>query len=916
MKQRLLTFFFIMLVTCCNLKAQETKGFVLRGRVVEEGTEAPIANVTLTLEQNNQSVTTDEAGRFYFQNLQRGEDRLLLKSAQIQSKEIIVKIDGDTDLGDIVVVGLEANRELNNALVGMISEELVEDDFESAVQGVSPTLILSNDPYLSLAAFQLFPFRFRVRGYDNTRQRTYINGVLFNDQQRGVFNFAAIGALNDVTRSGTVINNNLTGDFSFGALGGAENINMRAANYARGGKVTASYTNRGAYYARLMATYATGLLDNGWAFAGSVGSRYADEGALPGTSYRNLSYFFAAEKQWNNGEHSLSFATFGSPVVRGMQGGTFQEIADLVDDNLYSPNWGYQNGQMRNSRMVDAFDPTAILSHIWRIDESTNLTTGLGFHYARYGNSALNWFNAADPRPDYYRYIPSYHSNSPDDLALYTALWEARDPAVTQVDWDAMYRANMLNVFYGNGRASYMQQERRSDLYETSLNSTLNKQWSNNSKLTAGIGARHTRSHQFNTVKDLLGASYVLDVDRFAENDFRGNEDIIQNDLQNPNRQVVEGDRFEYDYDTYINSANLWLVNEHTGSLLDFYYGTRLTYTGFQRNGYMQNGRFPTESLGRGRKHDFVDYSFKAGMVYKINGRHFFSVNSNYMTEAPLSNDAYISPRFRDAAVAGLESGKVFASDLNYNYSSIKLAARVSLFQTNFYDQVERATYFDDVQRTFINHALTDVNTVHRGAEIGFVYNINSSWAINAMGTWSENYYSSNPMGTIDAENGLFNNVQEMVYMKNYYVGGIPQTAGVFGVRYFHNYWFFNVFVNGFDRTYVQLAPIRRLQSNVAGLNPNDENDWLAYQQLTTQERFAGGYTLDLSVSKILYLRNRNALNFQLMANNILNNTNLRTGGFEQGRLGRFTSTTTWDFPPRYFYAQGANVFLNMSYRF
>ena len=35
-------------------------------------------------------------------------------------------------------------------------------------------------------------------------------------------------------------------------------------------------------------------------------------------------------------------------------------------------------------------------------------------HYGKYRRGlpqALNWYNAADPRPDYYRYLPSYYDD-------------------------------------------------------------------------------------------------------------------------------------------------------------------------------------------------------------------------------------------------------------------------------------------------------------------------------------------------------------------------------------------------------------------------------------------------------------------------------------------------------------------------
>jgi len=74
---------------------------------------------------------TNDAGEFLFLDLMDGEDQLLLKSALIQPRAITVLIDGNTALGDITIKPLEINQEINNALVGLISEEFVEDDFET-----------------------------------------------------------------------------------------------------------------------------------------------------------------------------------------------------------------------------------------------------------------------------------------------------------------------------------------------------------------------------------------------------------------------------------------------------------------------------------------------------------------------------------------------------------------------------------------------------------------------------------------------------------------------------------------------------------------------------------------------------------------------------------------------------------------
>ena len=811
-------------------------------------------------------------------------------------------------------------QQMNQQLVGLIDESMlnIDTDEEGLSQDVSTMVIFSNDVFLRNAGYQFSQFRYRIRGYQSHFEDRYINGVNFNEQVRGVFNYSSIGALNDLTRNGDAVNYYSPSSYTFGSIGGSENINMRAGSYTRGGKLTASLTNRN-YYSRLMYSYSTGMQDNGWAFTASVGGRYSHEGAIEGVFYKNISYAIGLEKQWNSGEHSLSLITFGSPVERGQQGSSYQEVYDLTGNNLYNPNWGYQDGKKRNSRVVKSYDPTAILSHVWKFNEETRLTTGLALHYNRYGRSRLNWYNGPDPRPDYYRYIPSYHEDQAS-FDYYTYLWQTCNKTnnISQVNWDKLYEINHLNNLQGSGSSIYMVEEQRSDLFETAFNSTLNADISSRVKLAAGVGYKYSLSKQFKTVDDLLGGTHLFDVDKFAERDFPGDKEVVQNDLNKPNRTVYEGDVFGYDYRYNIHSADIWLQQEHSYRYIDFYYGTKLKYTDYQRVGFMKNGRYPDNSYGDGNHHQFINYELKGGITYKISGRHFLRANLGHLTKAPLINTIYISPNITDLAIENPEETKIFSADLNYVFSTPTVTGRLTLFQTNFNDEIKKVSYYHDSERTFVHHVLQGLNSTHRGIEAGVNYKLNDNWNFDLIGSIAEYYYNNNPTGVMNSENGKIQNMQEKVYMKDYYIGGMPQQMGTLGINFFRNYWFLNLNINGVGGNYVEIAPLRRLSSNYTsvlppGANGYDEELYEAYLHLTNQEKYDGGFTLDFSVGKIFYLPNRKQINLNITVNNILNNTKIRTGGYEQGRINleypeRFAS--------KYFYMQGINAFLNVSYRY
>lgn len=882
----------------------------IKGYVVNSVTNEPIVGVEVVLQGQNRSVLTDSKGEFLLQNITAGDDVLVFQAPEINTKLQSVSIlsNSTNNIGDVRVTVLGVD---NTVMIGIIDDDILGDDGDGS-QDISSTVILSNDPYLKKAAYQLSPARFRPRGYSSAYEQTYINGVSFNDQNRGTFNYASIGAINDLTRNGNVVNYNNVNDFTFGSLGGSTNINMRAANYAKGGRVSLSYTNR-VYYLRGMGSYSTGLMDNGWAVTGLIGGRYSDEGNIDGTFYRNFSYALAIEKQLDGGKHSISLTTFGSPVERGQQGASYQEVYKLLDNNLYNPNWGYQNGKKRNSKVVKAYDPTVILSHLWKINNKTDLSTGVGAHFGRYGATALNWYNGYDPRPDYYRYLPSYYASSPEAYNIYEDLWKSNNTSVTQVNWDDLYRVNDLAKREGEGSAIYMVEERRSDLFETSLNSVLNTVINRNNKLTVGVDLKHSYSKQFKTVNDLLGADYVLDIDKYAERDFKGENDdyIKQNDLNNPNKHAVKGDVFGYDFRINMNSAKAWIQNQYTTRHVDFYYATQLSYTDFYRDGKMKNGRYPTSSYGKGRTHTFIDYGLKGGFNYKITGRHYITGNISYKTDAPLPYVAYVSPRITDKTV-DLESGKVLSMDLNYVFSLPSVSGRIGVFQTNFYDQMKRTSYYNDFQGTFVNHVLTGVDMVHRGLEIGVDYKLPQNFGINFAGTVAQYYYSNNPDGVISYENGKVQDQEEKVYMKNAHVGGTPQIAGTIGLSYFYDYWFFNLNLNGFAQNYIDIAPIRRLASSYVDVVPGT-SEYDAYKFLTHQERFGSASTVDLSIGKILYLPNSHSINLNFSFNNIFNRKSIKTGGYEQGRMD---ISAPYRFGSKYYYMQGFNCFLNTSYKF
>lgn len=916
MLMRIKLFLFLSLFLALPAIAQ-TMG--VSGVVLDKSTREPVQGAIVTLDNQNITVTTSFDGSFRIANAKAGTDKLSVVGYGYKDMSLKVTITGVVeDLGNIELVPetVTDGSDYFNDGEFVINEAELEDE-EGAAQAISTLSGASDNVYYNAASYDFSLMRFRLRGYDSEYSDTYINGVNFNDATRGRFNYSMIGGMNTAFKRKDVTVGLEANGFSFGQIGGSTDMSVFAEDYAPGFNGSVAYTNSN-YKLRAMATYSTGVMKNGWAVTLSAIGRYADEGVVPGSFYNSWGYFLSAQKVFNK-QHSLSFVTFGAPTKRTNSSAVAQEAYDLASDNLYNPNWGWQNGEKRNAKVVEAFDPTAIINWIWKPKDGTTLNTGFGFRSSNYASSALNWCNAADPRPDYYRYLPSWYKDHPEEYELYVDKW-TNDENQRQIDWDNLYQSNYLAKEFGGQPGSiYILEKRHSNQINYQFNSTLNMRLNDYMTLQGGVGASYSEASYYKTIKDLLGGDYWLDIDQYSERDYPDNPTILQNDLNNPNRKVGVGDRFGYDYNVNSVRANAWIQNVINLPKWDINYGLNISYTQFQRVGNMRNGRAPENSYGKGELHQFDNAALKLGLGYKLDGRNRFVFHGYYGTKAPLSDRAYVSPRIRDGVVAGLSSERLLSGDISYvfNYRAIK--GSITGFWTEQYNSTERLSFYDDEFQTFMNYALTNVRKSYRGVEVGMQAALTPSLTVSLAGTFSKYKYKNRPMGTRSYENGMAPDTTQVVYLKNYYVAGTPQTCLSLSFNYrAPGMWFFELNGTYMGDSYISLAPNRHEERSDILSNFNSLEEYEAWvTDFTKQDKLKNAFVVNASIGKVIYLSRSSSLNINLNVTNLLNNKDIQTSGYQQCRINTsdYLNTTT-RYPNKYYYAQGLKVFLNMGVKF
>lgn len=820
------------------------------------------------------------------------------------------------------------------------------DEDENMSQNV--TIVSSNNnAYASGIGFLFSPVRFRYRAFHQKYNDVYINGSLMNDMESGQFGFSTVvGGLNHQTRlaeSSLPFEDNT---FGISSMAGSSNYNFRPASMSTGHRLTLSAANR-SYVARGIYSYNSGLNAKGWAYSFGVGYRWAspEVSYVEGTSYSSLSYYLAVQKVTRDNRHSVSFMTWGSPTERGQQIASTDEMYWIANDRQYNANWGWQDGKKRNSRIVTNFTPSAMLTWDWNIDNSTKLTTSLFGQYGMDKRTRVNYNNTDNPRPDYYKKMPSnfydvwgsvsrYQTQAAIDTwnAAYNYL--ASDEHNRQMDWNALYAANRAVSEQGQD-AMYYQLARRTDALRLQLSSTLNKQISKNQVWNLGIMAGTNRARHYQTMEDMLGAKSFHNINTYAIGRYSAMADEVQYDLRTAGadragKLIGEGDVFGYDYYINVNKGHLWTSYSENVGNLHYTLAGRLGYTDMQRDGRMQNGMAKDNSYGKSGKAEFVDGGMKFGSSLNLGGGSTLTVGLGYEQRAPQARDAFVSPEVNNDFVSGLKNERVFSSEIGYMFQNSWLHANISGFYSRMTDVTEWQNFYDDDANSFTYVSMTGIKKHYYGVEAGMKFKLTSSLDLRLIGTVSEAkninnanvWYMSSTTGTYN-DNVPYHQI-ETVYNKGMREAGTPLTALSCGLSYHGGGWFIDLNANYYDRIYLSYSPTYRYANTLPKRHEvyGDvfDNDGNILPSALAQAKGKGGFMLDGSIGRNMYLSHGRSLSLNLSVTNILNNTKLCTGGYEQSRSSYTASgnerTYRFDKNPYKFYAYGTNGMLNITYKF
>ena len=955
------------LILSVAMSAQNPTGGV-KGVVVDRSSKTALDGAVLKLYSGTQEIATVRTGAdgsFYIPDLKDGMYDLVIENSNyLQSKVNVTVNDGYVkNMFKLSLTPVHKVGEVDDA-------SFTEFDLDDSGYQDSPTILFGqNDVFNNIAGYNFSSVRFRVRGYSSESQDVYMAGVRMNDAITGYTPYSLWSGLNEAVRSKESVNGSEISDYGFGGYNGLTNIDPMASKVRTGWRGSV-LTNSALYRLRLMMTYSSGELDNGWSYAFSASARLGGNDWIKGVYYRSFGYYGSVEKKFGE-EHKLGLTFMAAPGQRGAQNGSTQEVYDLMGDNMYNSNWGYYNGKVRNARVKKTHEPIAILKYDFT-PESKKLKASATvlYRFGKNGYTALDWYDAPDPRPDYYRNLPSYFfmDNTDYNRLNYSKYmwakeqWEQDIPSITHINWDRLYAVNAMNSTADGNRSKYVIEERRTD--QQDLNFAANAKWSpvNCFTLAGGLSYKWNRTEYYKILDDLLGGDYYVNIDQFAERDYASSVTTYQNDLdyylKNGKAQTLkQGDKYGYDYYANVRRAEAWASGKFSKFGLDVALAGRIGYTKYWREGLLRKGLFPgldangqpmtyegkvittydpitgdaITSLGKSEVKDFLTGAAKLNVSYVIPGGHRVYANAAFIADAPNFNQAFISPRTRNSIVPNLKTNKTLTADLNYAYSNSGYDVRVTGYYTAIKDQSKVMSFYDDAQNSFTNFAMSGIDQRHIGLELGFKVPLPvPNLALQGVVSYGQFVYTSNPKmyQTYDNSAAIVEDTYGVTipYWKSHptadgktvkhYVSGTPQLATSLGLSWNKNYWFVDADVDYFDFAYLDMNPLYRTDMATSG--PDKTVTPTEIEYMAAQEKFKGAVLVNASVGKSWYIKRNYQLGFSLQVKNILNTTNLRTGGYEQTRLvdNTVSKERYYRFDSKYFYMSGINYMLNIYFRF
>ena len=638
-----------------------------------------------------------------------------------------------------------------------LTKQWVYDENERTYNWV-PTLLKSNKNILSsLSQFNGYVFNWIPRGqsYNNS---TMIDGINWASNLNGwnaSFSYAGMYKIFHQKESDENLEYSSEGyskNYRTSYLTTSANL-FKSGWQLHTGFSNASYMNEG------RIQYSAAGNQNEWSLHSLLVFQNTPNGFSPSGFKKLKGAAFSFDKSFYNNQ-SIGLTLWWNQTSQGKQAPSVLETYTLSHQRNYNPSWGWLDGQAYypNSKYTNV--PVLSIRYEKNWSDKATIQINLGVAVGEQGTSQLDWTSTADPRPDYYRYLPSYSKDSNTRSQLNK--WFESNPQALQINFDKIQKINAASVskrsFYIiNKNSANIISSRASALYKFQLNNA----WGMN----AGIQIAKDNIHYFNVLDNLLGGQFFYNYNGWVIDD--GIVNSFQNNIERPDQKIKVGERWGPDFDLQSMQTTSWFQIKNTSPRWEFSTGLNYATDLFQRNGFNKNGLFLNNSFGRSSLFYFPSVGFKGEVLYKFSGRIYarsIFFNQQY---APNSAAVFLDPSLHAFQTPFLLPLLKNGIDLTLYFRGVDTKIMLSAYFQSVKNESEKRFFYHDRYNSFVYGVVGQKESIYQGFESSLETLLFNFLQLEMSINVGKYFISNNPLYEILLANDMYKVESGLLRLKN-----------------------------------------------------------------------------------------------------------------------------------------------------
>ncbi len=677
-------------------------------------------------------------------------------------------------------------------------------------------------------------------------------------------------------------------------------------------KSVALYAAQSGYRVGLRAAYAD-MLDENWSIDGALWAQSGRDMFIEGV-FRNT---FSPQVTLSRRFSGLSFLRIDGSFyysMRGQQYGSTPEAFSLVGSTYYNPSWGFYNGRVRSARVRRDISPEINLHYQYDLGGQRTLILEGDISYSRRANSSLGWYDATTPMPDYYRKMPSFLSDG-EVKDYVTDLWRTNNTDYTQINWDELVRQNSLSP---DGEAFYVVEDKVERRTSGRFAAIYNCVTPSNVNLTLGFDGSRSYNRNFKVLNDLLGADYLTDYDQFISDSYNKTMPL-QNDLASPDRQVVQGDRFGYDYTIVSNSAALVARAKYRAQRLDFDLSARIASESYQRIGHYEKERFSgSASLGESTLISTSPYDLRASVGYAHGANLYVALKLNSTRLSARASNLFLNAQAANYLSPSLNGELIHSASLAFRYNGGRFSLMGEIYGLRSVDGSSLYWLYDDLSGSMCRASITQIEYSSYGVELTSNLYLHDDLRLSATLSAGRYYYSDDPYVELFDDYTLTSiSSATLSRMEGATIGNAPQVIVTSSATYFGlNRYILCASASCAALRYEQPSMVRRSERllDQAFINEQSASAALA------QQRLGDIYDIELSASRFFWVGDGEYISLRIAIDNLLGQSDRVYYAKQSDRVllqsvdGYFTGATMRE--GLYQYGAARTIKLSVNYKF